>query len=45
MDHVVSEWTRSDAQELDTYRGFMRVSMIGTICVIVLLALMAIFLL
>ena len=45
MDHMVSDWTRSDAQELDTYRAFMRLTAIGCAFLVILLVLMAIFLL
>jgi len=45
MEHVISDWTRSDSQELGTYRGFVRMAMFGTVFLIVLLILMALFLL
>jgi len=45
MDHVVSEWKNADRQVLETYERFTRLSLYGTIFLVVLLALMALFLL
>jgi len=45
MNHVVSDWERSDNQNLGTYRMVMRTFLLGTIGLAVLLGLMALFLL
>lgn len=45
MNHVVSDWTRSDDQVLGTYHRFVRLTKVASIFLIILLALMALFLL
>lgn len=45
MDHVVSDWTRSDDQVLGTYHRFVRMTQVASVFLVILLILMALFLL
>jgi len=44
MSEIISDWERADDSHLATYKGVMRLTLISSIFLVILLALMAAFL-